>query len=84
MVKGRKEAGYRALARFRGNGPQAAYVEQELSIIEAAVEEEKKLSQGVAWLDIFQGSDLRRTLLSIACITIQSCTGVSWDNSLWL
>lgn len=76
-VKGRYEQSRSSLIRLRGSGPQAAFVEQEFESIKSSIEREKELSEGVTWFDLFRGADLRRTLLSIACISLQTCTGVS-------
>ncbi|ORY24565.1 general substrate transporter [Naematelia encephala] len=63
MDKGRKEEAIQVLRRVRAKGPdQEEWIELEVSAIEESLEYDKSINTGT-WLNLFQGNNLRRTLV---------------------
>lgn len=75
-VKGRKDEALKSLKWLRGNGPAAQFVEEEFEVIAENVALERELSSGNTWKDMWKETDRRRTLLSIACASLFTSTGV--------
>ncbi|KAL7004800.1 hypothetical protein EMMF5_005627 [Cystobasidiomycetes sp. EMM_F5] len=74
-VAGKHDKARNALIRLRGTGPQAQYVEEELEAMVTGVEHERQLAAGASYVDLFRGTNLRRTLLAIGCIMLPGATG---------
>ncbi|KAL9080412.1 MAG: hypothetical protein Q9157_000797 [Trypethelium eluteriae] len=56
--------------------PYPDTVQDELDGIETALNSEKNLIKGVSWLDLFRNPvDRRRTLLSVAAVSLQAASG---------
>ena len=56
--------------------PYPDTVEAELHDVKVSLDAERKLTQGVAWLDLFRNPvDRRRTFLAVAAITLQAASG---------
>ncbi|KAK3367616.1 general substrate transporter [Podospora didyma] len=72
LVEGRK-----SLATLRGDSLSSEDFELELAEIVMGIEQEKKLLSTVRPMDMFRGSDLRRTLLCYGVIATQTGSG-SW------
>ncbi|KAK3690548.1 general substrate transporter [Podospora appendiculata] len=75
--KGREAEAREALVRLRGEAWAVGEGEVEWVEMVRGIEEEKRLARSVGPLDMFQGSDLRRTLLCFATIATQTGSG-SW------
>ncbi|KAK3988747.1 general substrate transporter [Cladorrhinum sp. PSN332] len=73
--KGRVEEGKRALQVLRGDSLKEDELELEWMEIVKGIEEEKKLAGGVGWLDMFRGTNLRRTLLCFSVMASQTGSG---------
>ncbi|KAK3313998.1 general substrate transporter [Apodospora peruviana] len=75
--KGKEAEGRKALERLRGDSLRQDEFELEWVEMVRGIEEEKKLASTVGPLDMFRGSDLRRTLLCFGVIATQTGCG-SW------
>ncbi|KAK0714117.1 general substrate transporter [Lasiosphaeria miniovina] len=75
--RGKLEEGRRALATLRGDSLTPAEFELEYVEMVMGIEQEKKLLKSVRPLDMFKGTDLRRTLLCYGVIATQTASG-SW------
>ncbi|KAK4164745.1 general substrate transporter [Cladorrhinum sp. PSN259] len=74
--KGRAQEGKRALQVLRGSALKGDELEIEWMEIVKGIEEEKKVTAGgVGWLDMFRGTDLRRTLLCFSVLASQTGSG---------
>lgn len=80
-MAGKHDKARNALIRLRGTGPQAQYVEEELEAMVTGVEHERQLAAGASYVDLFRGTNLRRTLLAIGCIMLPGATGVGLFSS---
>ncbi|KAK5193439.1 hypothetical protein LTR99_006991 [Exophiala xenobiotica] len=69
------EQAKRALSRLRNKDTPPAILEAELQEIKSAFEMEQSMTQGVAILDCFRKTNLRRTLLSVALMTCLTGSG---------
>ncbi|RDL29893.1 MFS general substrate transporter [Venustampulla echinocandica] len=73
LLKGRREEGVKSLARLR---PDGADVEDEASVICAAILKEQELASSVGFLDVFRNPiDRRRTIIAVCGVTSQAATG---------
>lgn len=79
VARGRYQEGRRVLERSRDVGvdDKEGLKRQEIEWVEMVrgIEDEKKLAKTVGPLDMFRGSDLRRTLLCSGVIVTQSGSG---------
>ncbi len=75
--KGREAEGRKALETLRGDSVGVEDFELEWIEMVRGIEEERKLARTVGALDMFRGSDLRRTMLCWAVIATQTGSG-SW------
>jgi hypothetical protein len=57
-----------SLVKLRNNSTSNEMIDAELEEIKQALQTEKELSQGMRVVDMFRGTNLRRTLLSIGCL----------------
>jgi len=71
----RYEQAGNALRRLRGSSTPNELVEAELQEIIATDKQEKEMAHGVSWFDLFRGTNLRRTALSVATVCCQGATG---------
>ncbi|KAF2265208.1 general substrate transporter [Lojkania enalia] len=76
LAKGRPQEARKSLETLRGNSVPAEYVELEWAEMVKGIEEEKRLATTVGALDMFRGTDLRRTLLCFGMIACQTGSGV--------
>ena len=76
LVQGRAADAKRALARFRGDSLPPEYFHEEYEEMLRGIEEEKALASGTAFVDIFRGTDLRRTLLCLGITVSHSSAGI--------
>ncbi|KAF2640727.1 monosaccharide transporter-like protein [Massarina eburnea CBS 473.64] len=73
ILQGRQVEGRKALQWLRPNGFD---YESEAAEIKAAIDKEKELSSGVAWVDMFKKPvDRRRTILAVCAVTLQASSG---------
>jgi len=73
---GRDDKARSSLQRLRGN--TGHMVDEELQQIQKAILIEKHLSKTVAWTEIWRGTDLRRTFLTMACTTFHAASGINF------
>jgi hypothetical protein len=72
----RKDEAYNALKRIRGDTLPDELIQEEFLEITEAIRLEKELTSGVTIRDLLRGSDLRRTLLTIACAMAHQASGI--------
>ncbi|PGH01220.1 hypothetical protein AJ79_07991 [Helicocarpus griseus UAMH5409] len=77
LVQGRNEEARRALQRLRGDSLKPQYFEEEIVEMTRGIEREKELAESGAFLDMFRGTNLRRTLLCVA-VTVSHTTSGLW------
>lgn len=76
--KGRQEKALKSLARLSSKGEDG---EKRLAAINLTLEEIKRETEGVSYLECFRASNLRRTIISIAPLCIQSLCGIAFVAS---
>lgn len=75
MSKGRKDKAVRSMEMLGYKGEEG---KKKLALIELTLEEIKRETEGVTYLECFRKSNLRRTLISIMPETIQVLTGITF------
>jgi len=78
LVHGRVDDARAALVKLRGNSfkNHPELFEEEFQEMKRGIEEEKELSRGSSFGDMFRGTDLRRTLLCYGVILSHSSSGI--------
>ncbi|KAK9312418.1 general substrate transporter [Lipomyces starkeyi] len=71
----------KALSSLRHLGYRDGQDEKRLAVIKLTLEEIRSESEGVTYLECFRRSNLRRTLISIAPLSIQSLSGIVFASS---
>ncbi|KAH8886061.1 MFS transporter [Thozetella sp. PMI_491] len=66
-----------ALKRLRGDSLNPELLREEYIEMEKGIEEEKRLSTSRSFLDIFQGTDFRRTVICVAVIVSHASSGIT-------
>ncbi|KAI3333145.1 general substrate transporter [Ustulina deusta] len=77
LYRGNNEAARKALNTLRGNSASSEELEVEWLEMVKGIEEEKRAAKRIGPLDMFKGTDLRRTLLCYGVIGTQTGAG-SW------
>lgn len=79
LVHGRSEEARRALATLRGTsfGAHPELLEEEFLEMKSGIEREKELATASSFMDMFRGSDRRRTFLCWAVVLSHSSSGIS-------
>ncbi|ORY88813.1 general substrate transporter [Leucosporidium creatinivorum] len=77
-VQGRDDDAGKALRYIRGNSSTPEQVTIELEAIKANIILERELQKDVKILDIFRGTDLRRTLLACGATTLHASSGINF------
>lgn len=75
LHRGRDSQARRSLERLRV-GILRPEIEREWAEMQRGVEEEKKTAKSVGFVDMFRGTDLRRTLLCYAILASQTASGI--------
>ena len=78
MKQGRPEEASKSLHRLRGNSLPEELVQEELEEIQATIALEKELAESGEWMDMFRGSDLRRTLTAMGATLCHSASGINF------
>lgn len=78
VSKNRKEKAVSALNKLGYHGADA---EKKLALITNTLEEVRRETQGVTYLECFRVSNLRRTMISVAPLSIQSLSGIAFVAS---
>jgi len=76
VLQGRGAQARKALTWYRGKSLPRETLEEELVEIERGIEEEKELTKGVSVLDLFRGTNLRRTIICWGSVASHAATGV--------
>ena len=63
LHRNREQAARRSLEKLRGDSVPVEHIEFEWAEMIRGVAEEKRIAKSAGWIDMFRGSDLRRTLL---------------------
>jgi sugar porter (SP) family MFS transporter len=79
-VQGRTQDARKALSRLRNSNIDPAQLQAELATIEKSTKEQLNTKGKPAWIEMWCGTNLRRTLLSIAVVCFHSGNGSSWIN----
>jgi Sugar (and other) transporter len=61
---------------MRGASLRPEYLQEEFVEMQRGIEEEKELASSAAILDMFKGTDLRRTLLCVGAIVSHAASGI--------
>lgn len=75
MSKGRKQKALKNLGKLGHRGEEGR---KKLALIELTLEEIKRETEGVTYLECFRKSNLRRTIISIGPLIIQVLTGITF------
>jgi sugar porter (SP) family MFS transporter len=75
---GRHDEAHTALRRLRGTEFPEEFLAEELLEIREATRIEKELAAHSSFIDLFRGSDLRRTLLAIGASLCHSASGINF------
>ncbi|GAA6006092.1 uncharacterized protein JCM10292_006546 [Rhodotorula paludigena] len=68
----------RSLRRIRGPRYAEEHIQVEITAIKDAIAAEKAAQEGASVLDIFRGTDLRRTVLASCCATMHASSGINF------
>ncbi|KAI1340586.1 MFS transporter [Xylariaceae sp. FL0016] len=79
-VKGRGEEAEAALRKLRNRRIDEGELRSELSEIQKSTREQVERNKKALLLEMWRGTNLRRTLLSIAVVCFHSANGSSWTN----
>ena len=77
VSRGRHENALDAMQRLRGPTYPEEEIHAELNEIKAFVEIEMEL-EGARWIDLFRGTDLRRTCLTVFSTMGQEFSGIAF------
>ncbi|PSK60720.1 hypothetical protein B9Z65_870 [Elsinoe australis] len=77
LAKGRTAQAKKALWTLREGAVPEEYIELEWAEMMKSIGEQEKLAKSVGFVDMFRGTDLRRTLLCFGMIACQAASG-SW------
>ncbi|KAI0172970.1 hypothetical protein GGR52DRAFT_546850, partial [Hypoxylon sp. FL1284] len=76
MLHDRREEAEKSLIILRGNSLEPEFLQEELVEIVRGVEEEKSNASSLSLVDIFRGTNLRRTLLCVAVVVSRASAGL--------
>ncbi|KAJ4352068.1 uncharacterized protein N0V89_007414 [Didymosphaeria variabile] len=76
-----KDRPERALKALHGLGHRGVEGEKKLALITNTLEEVKRETAGVTYLECFRKSNLRRTIISIMPLSIQALSGIAFAAS---
>lgn len=81
LIKDRRGDAHRALLSLRKGKANDADVAFELSLMEAALQEQEVISARLTYLDCFRDSNLRRTLIAVLAQVMQQIQGNAFMNN---
>lgn len=82
LLQNKEGEARKSLKALKPKAESEQNIDIELSYMKAAIDEEKRLAQGVAFIDVFRHPvDRRRTLLVIGTAMLNSFTGITWHGS---
>ncbi|OTA98242.1 hypothetical protein M426DRAFT_70186 [Hypoxylon sp. CI-4A] len=76
VLHNRRQEAERSLAFLRGDSLAPEFLQEELVEIIRGVEEEKSDASASSFIDIFRGSNLRRTIICVAVAVSRASSGV--------
>lgn len=76
MLHDRREDAEKSLAFLRGDSLEPEFLQEELIEIVRGVEEEKANASSSSFVDMFRGTNLRRTMLCVAVALSRASSGV--------
>lgn len=76
MLHERRDEAERSLVFLRGNSLEPQFLQEELVEIFRGVEEEKAIASASSFVDIFKGTNLRRTMLCVAVAVSRASSGI--------
>lgn len=71
-----------SMCRLRGPTYPMDEIHAEVADIIAMVELEKELEGATTWMDCFQGTNLRRTVLTVSSTVCQEFSGIAFISAL--
>ena len=75
MEHGQSEKAGKSMRWLRGKAYSDVMIAEELEEMKAAIEKDKELAKSASILDMFRGTDLRRTILSVLTVSCQGASG---------
>lgn len=82
LLQNKEEEARIALRALKPKSESEDSISIELSYMKAAIDEEKRLAQGVSFMDVFRHPiDRRRTLLVVGTAMLNPITGITWHGS---
>lgn len=78
LLKGRHEEAAKSFRRFNGANFDVAAAIEVAAVAIAKEEDAKKEQQSSSWLECFQGTNLRRTLIIVMVYISQQAVGVAF------
>lgn len=82
LLQNKEEKARKSLKALKPKTESDKNIDIELSYMKAAIDEEKRLAQGVAFIDVFRHPvDRRRALLVIGTAMLNPITGITWHGS---
>ncbi|OAL34555.1 hypothetical protein AYO20_06185 [Fonsecaea nubica] len=76
LMHNRPEEARRALERLRGRSLKPELINEEFIEMQRGIEQEKELASSASVLDMFKGTDRRRTILAAGAIASHAASGV--------
>ncbi|OAA61662.1 General substrate transporter [Niveomyces insectorum RCEF 264] len=76
LVQDRPEDARAALARLRGGSLPRAFLDEEFVEMQRGIAEERALASSASFLDMFRGTNLRRTVISAGAVVTHAATGL--------
>jgi MFS family permease len=76
LLQKRQDEARKSLTWYRGHSLPGDALEEELIEMERGIAEEQELAKGASVLDLFRGTNLRRTLVCWAAVACHAATGV--------
>lgn len=76
LVQNRPEEAREALARLRGSSLRRDLLEEEFVEMQRGIAEEQELASSASVLDMFRGTNLRRTAISVGAVVCHAATGL--------
>ena len=76
LVKNRPQEARHALKKLRGTSLTDEMFEEEFIEMERGIAREQELASTVSSLDMFKGTNLRRTIISVGAVVLHAATGL--------
>lgn len=84
LLQNKEDRARKSLKALKPKTESEESINIELSYMKQAIDEEKRLAQGVSFMDVFRHPvDRRRTLLVVGTAILNPVTGITWHASKW-